>query len=170
MKLDTRTGENIVLVGMPGVGKSTVGVLLAKRLRYSFIDTDIYIQTREGLKLQEIIDQKGLDSFRDIEEQAILSLSCSEHVIATGGSVVYSEKAMKHLNKNGRVCHMELDPQRLTVRLDNINSRGIVMAPGQSIETLYEERHPLYMKYADFTVDCADMTPNAVLKIMLMNL
>jgi shikimate kinase len=167
MKMDTRSGENIVLVGMPGVGKSTVGVLLAKRLRYSFIDTDIHIQTRMGLKLQEIIDQKGLDRFCEIEEQSILSLSCSEHVIATGGSVVYSEKAMKHLNKNGRVCHMDLDPQRLRVRLDNINSRGIVMAPGQSIETLYAERHPLYMKYADFTVDCADMTPNEVLKTML---
>ena len=170
MKLDTRNGENIVLVGMPGVGKSTVGVLLAKRLRYSFIDTDIHIQTREGLKLQEIIDQRGPDSFCEIEEQAILSLSCSEHVIATGGSVVYSEKAMKHLIENGRVCHMDLDPQRLKVRLDNINSRGIVMAPGQSIETLYEERHPLYVKYADFTVDCADMTPNEVLKTMLKGL
>jgi shikimate kinase len=155
---------------MPGVGKSTVGVLLAKRLRYSFIDTDILIQTRVGLKLQEIIDQKGLDRFREIEEQAILSLSCSEHVIATGGSVVYSEKAMKHLNRNGRVCHMELDPQRLKVRLDNINSRGIVMAPGQSIETLYEERHPLYMKHADFTVDCGDMPPNEVLKTMVKSL
>lgn len=155
---------------MPGVGKSTVGVLLAEWLGYSFLDTDIYIQAREGRKLQEIIDREGLDGFCKIEEQAILVLSCEAHVISTGGSAVYSDRAMQHLKKNSTVCHLDMASQQLKERLDNFNTRGIVMVPGQSIETLYRERHPLYMKFADITVDCADMNPNEVIEKILEHL
>lgn len=165
-----KNGENIVLIGMPGVGKSTVGVLMAEWLGYSFLDTDIYIQAREGRKLQEIIDCEGLDGFCKIEEQAILVLSCEAHVISTGGSAVYSKRAMQHLKKNSTVCHLDMPSQQLKERLDNFKTRGIVMVPGQSIETLYRERHPLYMKYADITVDCTDMKPNEVIEKLLEHL
>ena len=157
-------GENIVLVGMPGVGKSTIGVLLAERIGYGFIDTDILMQTRETKKLQEIIKTEGLDGFRRIEETTILSLSLTDHVIATGGSVVYSDIAMKHLKQGGRVCHIDIEPGILHTRLDNIDSRGIVMVPGQTIESLYRERHPLYAKYADMTILSGNLTPGQVIE------
>ena len=151
--------DNITLVGMPGVGKSTAGVLLAKALGYSFLDTDIVLQTREGRKLQDIIDQDGLEAFLFIEERTILSLSCHSHVIATGGSVVYRPRAMAHLKAGGVVCHLDLPPTLLAERLDNLNSRGIAMPPGTSIESLYDERRPLYRRYADHHVSCRGLTP-----------
>jgi shikimate kinase len=162
--IQMRTGGNIVLVGMPGVGKSTIGVLLAERLGYGFLDTDILMQTLEGRTLQKIIAYRGLDGFRRIEEKTILSLSITSHVIATGGSVVYSIKAMEHLKQRGWVCYLDIAPQLLRDRLDNIDTRGIVMAPGQTIESLYRERYPLYMQYADATVASGNLTPSQVLK------
>ena len=159
-----QTGHNVILVGMPGVGKSTVGVLLAERLGLGFLDTDIELQTREGRKLQQIIAAKGLDGFRRIEEETILSLSVRSHVVSTGGSVVYSVKAMEHLKRRGRVCHLDIEPQLLRDRLDDIDIRGIVMAPGQSIESLYQERYPLYMKYADITVSSGNLTLSQLLE------
>ncbi len=154
-QLDRR---NIVLIGMPGVGKSTVGVLLAKALSRSFIDTDVYIQAREGRRLQEIIDSEGLDFFRDIEAHHVLSLEGEAHGIATGGSVVYSAAAMRHLKASGTAVYMCLPLQTLLQRLTNLDSRGVVMAPGQGIEDLYAERRQLYERYADVTVDCAGLT------------
>jgi len=149
---------NIVLIGMPAVGKSTIGVLLAKAASRDFIDTDVFIQAREGRSLQEIIDREGLEEFCRIEARHILSLACRGKVMATGGSVVYSEPAMKHLGGCGVIVHLTLDLQAIKKRLTNLDSRGIVMAPGKTIDLLYEERMPLYRQYADFIVNCGEKT------------
>jgi shikimate kinase len=162
--MNTQVRENVVLVGMPGAGKTTIGVLLAERLGFDFVDTDILMQTGEGRKLQQIIAARGLDGFRRIEEQTILSLSVSSHVISTGGSVIYSVKAMEHLHRRGWVCHLDIAPRRLKERLDNIETRGIVMAPGQTIESLHRERYPLYRHYADMTVDSGHLAPDEVIQ------
>lgn len=154
---------NIVLIGMPGVGKSTLGVLLAERLGLNYMDSDVYLQIREGRKLQEIIDGDGLDVFRRIEEKTILSINVTSHVIATGGSVVYSELAMAHMKKDGVACYLRLGPNDLVDRLQNLATRGIAMKPGQSIASLYLERRPLYERYADLIVDCASLRPEATL-------
>jgi shikimate kinase len=154
--------RNIVLIGMPGVGKSTVGVLLAKALSRSFLDTDVLIQAREGRRLQDIIDSDGIDAFCRLEEKHVLGIECRGHVIATGGSVVYSEPAMKHLRAGGFIVHLDLPLGELKARLRNLDSRGVVMAPGQSIAELYEERLPLYRRYADATVQCAGLTHEEV--------
>jgi len=146
--------RNLVLIGMPGVGKSTVGVLLAKALSRSFIDTDVYTQAQEGRRLQDIIDNEGLECFLDIEARHILSLECRDHVIATGGSVVYSAAAMRHLKASGIAVYMWLPLPQLQDRITNLDSRGVVMARGQTLENLFEERQPLYERYADLTVDC----------------
>ena len=156
--------KNIVLIGMPGVGKSTVGVLLAKRLRYAFLDTDIYIQTRQGQSLQEIIASRGATGFCDLEEQHLLSISLKAHVIATGGSVVYSHKAMQHLRRHGFVVHLDLNCAKLTKRLDDIEQRGVVIAPGQAIDDLYAERDILYRKYADVTIETDDLMLDQVVQ------
>ncbi|NNL76072.1 MAG: shikimate kinase [Desulfobacterales bacterium] len=155
---------NIVLIGMPGVGKSTVGVLLAKRLGYSFLDTDIYIQTLEGNTLQELIQQHGTAGFCDIEEDYICSISVTAHVIATGGSVVYRKQAMKHLRANGSIVHLDLELPRLQKRLDDINARGVVITSDQNLEDLYEVRQLLYHKYADMNVRTDGLTPAQVVK------
>ena len=156
--------QNIVLTGMPGVGKSTVGVILAKRLGYSFLDTDIYIQTREGHSLQEIIADRGIKGFCDLEEEHLLTISLVAHVIATGGSVVYRDKAMQHMRRNGFIVHLNLKCEKLKKRLDDIEQRGVVIAPGQNIDTLYAERDPLYRKYADVTVETDNLTPDQVIQ------
>jgi shikimate kinase len=158
--MDSRT--NIVLIGMPGVGKSTVGVLLAKRLGYSFVDTDIAIQVREGRSLQAIIRQHGAEGFCRIEEQHILALALASHVIAPGGSVVYSPKAMAHLKTNAATIHLDLSVAALKRRLDDVDARGVVIAPGQTIEGLYAERRSLYIRYADSTVATDGLTPDQV--------
>ena len=159
-----RAGTNAVLVGMPGAGKSTIGILLAERLGYGLLDTDILIQTRQGKKLQQIIESEGLDGFRRIEEKTILSLSVTFHVISTGGSVIYSGKAMRHLKRCGWVCHLDIAPEILQKRLDDIESRGIVMAPGQTLDSLYRERYPLYRQYADLTIEASHLTPGQVVR------
>ena len=154
--------KNIVLIGMPGVGKSTVGVLLAKRLGYSFLDTDIYIQAREGVSLQELILQHGTSGFCDIEAHHLGSISVEAHVIATGGSVVYREQAMKHLRADGSIIHLDLELPRLQKRLDDIEARGVVITSDQNLADLYKERHLLYNKYADITIRTDYMTPDQV--------
>lgn len=159
-----RKGDNVILVGMPGVGKTTIGVLLAERLGFGFLDTDILIQNHTGLQLQQIIAIRGPAVFRQIEEKTILRLSVRSSVIATGGSVVYSHKAMQHLRHCGWVCHLDLAPQLLMERLGNIDTRGIVMSPGQTIESLYRERDPLYRQHADFTIATDRLAPNQVLR------
>jgi len=144
---------NVVLIGMPGAGKSTLGVLLAKALGMEFIDTDILIQKNEGRRLQEIIDHYGIEYFLNTEERTILGLNAFNSVIATGGSVIYSEKAMVQLREKGKVLYLHLPYHEIEKRLKNIKTRGIVMKKG-SLREEYEERIPLYSKYSDLTINC----------------
>jgi shikimate kinase len=154
--------QNIILIGMPAVGKSTVGVLLAKRLGWSFLDTDLVIQVGESKKLQTILDSIGIEKFCALEEHYVLTVQCENHVIATGGSVIYGKKAMKHLKSLGILIHLDLLPQFLEKRLKNLSSRGVVMAKGQDIETLYTQRHPLYSQYSDLTIECNNLSMDEI--------
>ena len=149
--------DNIILIGMPTSGKSCAGVILAKIMGLDFVDTDLLIQRVAGRKLHEIISAEGLDVFLKREEEACLSLHEKGSVIATGGSVVYSEKAMTHLKSQGIVVYLEIDFDTLTKRLHNVKQRGVVLREGQTIRDLYEERAVLYTKYADITVSEADL-------------
>lgn len=147
--------KNIVLIGMPAAGKSTVGVLAAKTLGFSFIDTDLIIQQQTGMLLQNIIDEKGLDEFCRDEERAILSVTAEENaVIATGGSAVYSREGIRHLKKHGLCCYLEIPVEELNRRLTNITTRGIAKRPGESIEDVFRHRAGLYREYADITINC----------------
>ncbi|MDO5392324.1 MAG: shikimate kinase [Eubacteriales bacterium] len=145
--------ENIVLIGMPGVGKSTVGVVLAKVLGYQFIDADLLIQKKMNMVLSEIIKKEGTDGFMKIENDVNASIEEDRTVIATGGSVVYCEEAMEHLKSIGTVIYLKLSLESLSKRLGNLVGRGVVLKKGQTLEHLYEERTPLYEKYADLTID-----------------
>ena len=145
--------ENVVLIGMPGVGKSTVGVVLAKVLGYQFIDADLLIQKKMNMVLSEIIKKEGTDGFMKIENDVNASIEKDRTVIATGGSVVYCEEAMEHLKSIGTVIYLKLSLESLSKRLGNLVGRGVVLKKGQTLEHLYEERTPLYEKYADLTID-----------------
>lgn len=149
--------KNIILIGMPGCGKSTVGVLLAKAMGFHFIDTDIVIQNRTGRLLQQIIDEDGLDAFCIEEERAIMSVEEQGNcVIATGGSAVYSRTAMLHLKQNGYVYYLSLPVEQVEKRINNITTRGIAMRKGDSIADVFRRRRQLYEEYADITVECSD--------------
>lgn len=141
---------NIVLIGMPGCGKSTVGVLLAKVLGKAFIDTDVVLQAKEKKKLQRMIDEIGIDAFLQKEQEAILTLDCENTVIATGGSVVYGKDAMAHLHSKGLVVYIQLPYEEIERRLSNLATRGVTLREGQTLSDLYLERIPLYEKEADF--------------------
>lgn len=145
--------ENIVLIGMPGVGKSTVGVILAKILGYQFIDADLVIQERHGKLLKDIIAEEGIDGFVKIENDVNASICSKKAVIATGGSVVYGREAMEHLSEIAIVVYLELDLIGLTRRLGNLKNRGVVLRDGQTLKDIYNERVPLYNKYADIIVN-----------------
>jgi shikimate kinase len=147
--------KNIVLIGMPGAGKSTVGVILAKALRRHFLDTDIVIQEHAGRLLQEIIDTDGPAAFKKLEEETVLSLHRRNAVIATGGSVVFSERAMEQLKTEGVVVYLKISFGEMEKRLRNITTRGIVLSRGETLRDMYNERVPLYERYADITVDCS---------------
>ncbi|MBR5301845.1 MAG: shikimate kinase [Clostridia bacterium] len=140
---------------MPGCGKSTVGVLLAKALGMHFVDTDVVFQAREGRKLQRIIDEIGIDAFLKKEEEAILDFSCDHTVIATGGSVVYGERAMRHLHESGVVIYIRLPYAEIERRLSNLATRGVTLRDGQTLYDLYQERIPLYEMQADIVFDAA---------------
>ena len=144
--------RNIILIGMPGSGKSTVGVVLAKELGYSFLDSDLLIQQKTGQKLQSIIDEWGDDGFLALEEEVNAAIDVDRTVIATGGSVIFGPKAMEHLRTQGLVVHLDLSPAALEERLANIRTRGVVMQPGQTIADIYHIRTPLYLKYAHKTI------------------
>lgn len=148
---------NIILIGMPGCGKSTVGVLLAKTLLYDFVDTDLVIQNKYGMSLCDIIDKYGIDGFKSIENEVLAALRCENSVIATGGSAVYGEDAMRNLKANGKAVYLKLSPEEIEKRIDNIATRGIVMGKGSSISELYLERAPLYERYADITAECSGL-------------
>lgn len=149
---------NIILIGMPGSGKSTCGVVAAKLLLKNFFDTDLLIQNREGLRLQQIIDEKGLDYFARAEEEAILSLDIAGTVIATGGSVVYSPAAMDHLHRLGKVIYLHLEYETMCRRIQNLDSRGVVLQAGYTLQDMYNERLPLYRRYADAVIKCDNNT------------
>lgn len=145
--------NNIVLIGMPGVGKSTVGVILAKILGYKFVDADIVIQQEEGKLLREIIAERGVEGFIAVENRVNASIQCDNTVIATGGSVVYGEEAMEHLKSIGKVVYLKVDYETIDNRLGNLKGRGVALKKGQDLKALYNERIPLYEKYADIIVD-----------------
>lgn len=144
--------KNIILIGMPGSGKSTVGVVLAKVLGYGFLDSDLIIQAQEGKRLFEIMEEVGNDGFLLVEERVNSQLCAERCVIATGGSAVYGAKAMEHLKSIGTVVYLELPYRELERRLGNLKHRGVVLKEVQTLEDLYRERVPLYEKYADITV------------------
>lgn len=144
--------DNIVLIGMPGVGKSTVGVILAKVLGYQFIDADLVIQQQEGRLLHEIIEEEGTEGFIQVENRVNASLSASHAIIATGGSVVYGKEAMEHLREIGTVVYLEVSFPVLEKRLADIKGRGVVLKEGQNLYDLYLERTPLYESYADIRI------------------
>lgn len=146
------TKNNIVLIGMPASGKSTVGVVLAKILGMDFVDTDLLIQKRAGKKLDEIIEERDLDAFLDYEEGTCLEINMDNAVIATGGSVVYRPAAMEHFRRIGTVIYLAVDYEELVKRLVDVKQRGVVLRPDQSVQDLFNERQPLYEKYADIKI------------------
>ena len=149
--------NNITLIGMPGAGKSTVGVVLAKVMGYRFVDSDLVIQEKTGKLLSEIIEEKGTEGFLEVEDRINAGLICEKSVIATGGSVVYCKNAMEHLKEISTVIYLKLPYERVEKRLGNLKDRGVALKEGQTLKNLYEERCPLYEKYADVVVE-ADTT------------
>lgn len=156
--------DSIVLIGMPGAGKSTLGVLLAKKLGRDFIDTDLAIQVREGKTLQQILDQSGYLKLRAIEEQVLLSQDISNKVIATGGSAVYSSAAMQRLKQAGTIVFLDVPLDELRNRIYDYDQRGIARRPEQSFEELFSERRALYLKYANARIDCAGKNVDQILE------
>ncbi|MBQ8791233.1 MAG: shikimate kinase [Ruminiclostridium sp.] len=150
--------SNIILIGMPGAGKSTIGVLLAKSMGYNFLDTDLIIQSQQKKKLQQIIDEEGIDAFLKCEERALLSIDFDCTVVATGGSAIFSEKGMEHLKKEGVCVYLKVDEQELIRRLSNIKTRGIACRKGETVAEIIEERRAYYEKYADVTINCESAT------------
>lgn len=144
--------DNLILVGMPASGKSTIGVILAKVIGYDFIDSDLLIQRKEGKRLSEIIEEKGIDGFLAVENEVNASIEASQCVIATGGSAVYGVEAMRHLREIGAVIYLQVDFDVIQKRLRNIRQRGVVLREGQTLRDLYDERTVLYEKYADLIV------------------
>lgn len=162
--------KNIVLIGMCGSGKSTVGVLLAKAMNRYFLDTDVYIQALENNSLQNIIDEKGLEEFRKTEESHITCIDLQRAVIATGGSVVYSDKAMQHLAQTGIIIHLDIDFETVQKRVTNLYTRGVVMEKGQTLENLYHKRQPLYRKYSHIKIDCTGKNQDRIVDEILEKL
>ncbi len=162
-----KTNNNIALIGMPAVGKSTVGNLLAQSMNYEFVDSDDIIQEKEQKSLSQIISEKGLSQFLKIEESYILSIVCNNHVIATGGSVIYRKKAMAHLKNISKVIYLSIGLNTLVSRLGDMASRGVAIAPGRTIEDLYNERTLLYDHYSDIKIDCFTNSAKQVVKDVL---
>jgi shikimate kinase len=154
--------SNIVLIGMPGSGKSTVGIILAKMTSKNFIDTDILIQIREDRSLQDIVDNDGHMALRQIEEEVLLAIDCKNHVIATGGSAAYSRSAMSHLKQEGIVIFLKATTGTLQSRIHNYETRGLAKRPDQSFADLFAERLALYNQYADHTIICDDLSQEDV--------
>lgn len=150
--------KNIILIGMPGAGKSTVGVVLAKKLGYTFIDSDIVIQDEKGMLLHELIEKYGIYGFNEIENEVNSKINAENSVIATGGSAVYGKEAMEHFKSIGQVVYLKLPYNEIENRLGDLNERGVSIKKGQTLSSLYEERVPLYEKYADIIIDCNELS------------
>lgn len=162
--------DNIILVGMPGAGKSTIGLLLAKELAKDFVDTDLLIQLREQSTLQDILDRFGYLHLRAVEEQVLLETHLNNHIIATGGSAVYSDKGMQHLRSLGKVVFLDVSLDELCSRIHNYDSRGIARRPNQSFDDLFLERRALYQRYADITLDCDGCDQEKIVQTLLKQL
>lgn len=159
--------KNIVLIGMPGAGKSTVGVLLAKSMLMNFCDTDLLIQNETGESLCDTIKKQGIDAFIRLEDEIIYNADFRNSVIATGGSAVYGERAMNKLRENGKIVYLRVSPEELNKRVNNIHTRGIAMKEGTTLAELYEERAPLYEKYADIIIECDGKTPEECVDLIM---
>jgi len=157
-----QTRSNLVLIGMPGSGKSTVGVILAKKTSRDFVDTDLLIQTSQKRSLQNIVDHDGYTALGDIEERVLLDLRVHKHVIATGGSAVYSDEAMAHLKSEGLVIFLDVDLATLESRIPDFSTRGLAKRPEQTITELFDERFGLYIKHADITIKCGRLNQEDV--------
>lgn len=158
--------SNIILIGMPSCGKSTIGVVLAKAIGYRFVDSDLIIQEQTGKLLSEIIEEEGLEAFNEIENDVNSSLDYHKAIIATGGSVVYGKEAMEHLRSIGTVVYIDLPLETLQERIGDLNARGVSIKEGQGFEELYEERKPLYEKYADITVPAEGLSIREVVHVL----
>lgn len=159
--------ENLILIGMPGAGKSTIGVLLAKACGYTFLDTDIAIQDHHGCLLQDIVDTKGHLYLRQTESEICQSLNPRHTVIATGGSVVYSPSAMSHFAKLGRIVWLKVGFAEIEERVRKFPLRGLAKSKDQSLKDLYDERQPLYERYAQVVLDCGSLSPDEVVESLL---
>lgn len=146
--------SNIILIGMPGAGKSTIGVVLAKRLGFSFLDTDLVIQEKQKMLLHEILDEYGQDGFNEVENAILSEIFAKNSIIATGGSAVYGKDAMQNMKELGKIVYLKISYEELEHRLGDLEERGVSMKEGQTLRSLYEERLPLYEKYAEDTIDC----------------
>ena len=162
--------NNRTLIGMPGAGKSTIGVVLAKVLGYQFLDSDLLIQKQEKRRLSEIIEEEGYIGFQEVENRVNASIEADKTVIATGGSVVYCEEAMEHLKSIGTVVYLKLSLNALSKRLGNLKGRGVLLREGQTLTDLYDERTPLYERYADIVIDEEGKDLEASLELLLETL
>ncbi|CVH74776.1 shikimate kinase [Rubneribacter badeniensis] len=155
--------DNIVLIGMPGAGKSTLGIVLAKIMNYDFVDADLVIQSQCDKTLQKLIDACGPEGFIQVENQILSDIRASKAIIATGGSAVYSDEAMRHLTEIGTVVYLKISYEQLVGRLSDFQERGVVLKGGigMSLRELYDERLPLYERYAEVTVDVDDLSITA---------
>lgn len=156
--------ENIVLIGMPGSGKSSCGVLAAKALLMGFTDTDLLLQKREGAALQEILNTRGAEYFLKAEESAVLSLRVKNSVVATGGSAVLSERAMDYLSEHAKIVYLHIEYEAMLRRINNITTRGVVLAGGETLREMFDKRLPLYRRRADVTVDCTALSVEETVK------
>ena len=156
--------NNIILVGMPSCGKSTVGVVLAKTMNKGFVDTDILIQQREGKTLQEIINTRGNDYFHEVEESVLLDFDGKNYIVATGGSAIYFDRAMAKFKENGKVVYLKVSLDTVLTRLKNIKTRGVTLAKGQTLADLYNQRVPLYEKHADVIIEADGLTVEQVVE------
>ncbi len=162
--------NNIILIGMPGSGKSTLGVLLAKAMSYDFLDTDIVIQNRCKNKLFKIIENEGIDAFLQLENTILSDINVENTVVATGGSAIFGAKAMENLKKGSVVVYIKLGCEELKRRITDITTRGIVMRPGKTLEDIYEERYPLYEKYADIIIEADNTSVEQALQMIIQKL
>ena len=162
--------NNITLIGMPGAGKSTVGIILAKNISYGFIDTDILIQINRQKSLQQILNETGYLNLRKVEEEEILKLDIDRHIISTGGSAVYSESVMKHLKNISTIFFLKVTLDEVKRRIHNFDSRGIAKAENQTFEELYDERQILYKKYSDIIIECSNIDQEITAEKIIQNL